>query len=360
MPFFWEQTMCRRCEIILGALSVMFVVASVRADVFLMPNGQTSLDMVTVGDPGNTGAGGLGSVSTSFRMGKYEVTIGQYCQFLNSVAKTSDPYGLYGSYMPGTMPTVGIARSGSVGNYSYAVSGSYNKAANCPIFDVSWGDAARFCNWLHNGQPTFAAGTPGEVAGSTESGAYTLNGTTSDAGLAAVTRNAGAQYFIPSQNEWYKAAYYKGGGTNAGYWQFPTRSDGTQSNALSTTGTTNANFYASSLADPTNLLTPVGLFAGSPGPYGTYDQGGNVWEWNETANGGYRYFRGGSYSGGYPPQNSSLCMSTGPTGVSSTPPTSEDTIMGFRVAGAVPEPGSLAMLAGVAVTALVCWRRRRA
>ena len=41
----------------------------------------------------------------------------------------------------------------------------------------------------------------------------------------AITRNAGATYFIPSENEWYKAAYYKGGGTNAGYWTYPTQSN---------------------------------------------------------------------------------------------------------------------------------------
>ena len=69
--------------------------------------------------------------------------------------------------------TIGITQSGSSGSYSYSVTGSDSQAANCPIFDVSWGDAARFCNWLQNGQPTGAEGT-----GTTETGAYTLNGAT--------------------------------------------------------------------------------------------------------------------------------------------------------------------------------------
>ena len=84
------------------------------------------------------------------------------------------------------------------------MTGSNPQAANCPAFNVSWGDAARFCNWLQNGQST--SGT--EAAGTTETGAYTLSGGTSDAALLAITRNANATYFIPSENEWYKAAYY--------------------------------------------------------------------------------------------------------------------------------------------------------
>ena len=141
--------------------------------------GSASLEFVTVGNPGNApdpATGNLyGSVGYTYQMGKYDVTVGQYCQFLNSVAKT-DTYGLYISayLVPGSggWDTIGITQSGSSGSYSYSVSGSYSQAANCPIFGVNWGDAARFCNWLQNGQPSFPAGTPGEVAGSTETGTY--------------------------------------------------------------------------------------------------------------------------------------------------------------------------------------------
>ena len=188
-----------------------------------------------------------------------------------------DGYGRYA--------TIGIAQSGSSGNYSYSVTGSDSQAANCPIFDVSWGDAARFCNWLQNGQPV-SGGTPGEVAGSTETGAYTLNGAITDAALMAVTRNTGATYFIPSENEWYKAAYYKGGGTNAGYWTYPTQSNTVPSNTLPDAGqqrqlTTSAR-RTTAHRSRRIYLTPVGAFAASPGPYGTFDMGGDVWQWNET------------------------------------------------------------------------------
>ena len=88
---------------------------------------------------------------------------------------------------------------------------------------------------------------------------------------------------LPTENEWYKAAYYdpdKPGG--AGYWTYPTQTDTATSNVRDPTGTNNANFSSGS------SLTPVGTFAASPGPYGTFDQAGDVWQWNETA------FNGGS------------------------------------------------------------------
>ena len=182
------------------AASLLTMTAGVaQAHVFNMPNGEASLQFVTVGDPGNAAdpaTGSLyGSVAYVYQMGEYDVTVGQYCQFLNAVAAT-DTYGLYNSYMAlavtTAIPTVGIMQSGSPGSYTYSV--SYNAAAwnsyatnypslypsalaaaaDCPIFDVTWGDAARFCNWLQNGQPT----NLGEAAGSTETGAYTLNGAT--------------------------------------------------------------------------------------------------------------------------------------------------------------------------------------
>ena len=241
------------------------------------------IPLVPVGDPGNLAdpVTGYGAVPYVYDIGEYDVTVGEYCQFLNAVAKT-DTYGLYNPKMaPGALygsKTFGIAQNGSPGKYSYAVGGSYSQGANCPIYNVTWGDAARFVNWLANGQPTGAEGP-----GTTETGTYALNGGTSNTALMAVTRSATAAWVLPNVNESYKAAYYVGGGTNAGYWAFPTQSNDIPSNVLSATGTNNANFISDDgeppnygFTDPVNGLTPVGAFADSPGPYGTYDQGGDV------------------------------------------------------------------------------------
>ena len=95
--------------------------------------------------------------------------------FLNAVAAT-DTYALYNSSMATDLNAAGISRSGSPGSYTYGVVGS----ANHPITYVSWGDAARFANWLHNGQPGLSGPAVPENAASTEDGSYFLNGATSD------------------------------------------------------------------------------------------------------------------------------------------------------------------------------------
>ena len=91
----------------------------------------------------------------TYQMGKYDVTAAQYCDFLNAVATTADTYGLYNVSMAST----GSARSHRMrhcpnqrfrAGYTYSVLSGW---ANMPVNYVSWGDAARFCNWLQNGQP---------------------------------------------------------------------------------------------------------------------------------------------------------------------------------------------------------------
>ncbi len=248
------------------------------ADVFTMPAGQTSLGFVAVGDPGNPPDRNLGGVAYTYRIGTFEVTAAQYTEFLNAVAKT-DPFGLYSSpWMTSTTTRYAgcmIERSGTSGNYSYSVAAN---RANRPVSWVSWGDAVRFANWLTNGQPTGPQGPA-----TTEDGSYYLNGATSDAALMAVTRRPDARYVIPTENEWYKAAYYdpnKPGGP--GYWTYTTKRDWPPpSNVLSASGTNNANFFGGRSDSDYTIggpywRTEVGAFASCPGPYGAYDQGGNV------------------------------------------------------------------------------------
>ena len=321
-------------------------------DVFSMPGSQTSLQFVTIGDPGNfadtrrmtDGTYGSGGVNYSYQMGRFDITTAQYAAFLNAVAAT-DPYGLYfveygDAYMsPGHFAACGITRNGSSGGFTYSVAPGHE---NYPVNYVTWLDAARFCNWLTNSQPN----TGVEGPATTESGSYSLNGVTGFPGVMAITRNTGAKYVIPTDSEWYKAAYYKGGSTNAGYWLYPTQSDADPSNAILTTGTNNANYFNYGYADPTNYLTPVGTFANSPSHYGTYDQGGDVYQWMENSIGdSYRVLRGGSFydqagsSQGY--YQDALYLQADYR--SANFPINSSASWGFRVA-LVPEPACLSLL----------------
>ncbi len=322
-------------------------------NVFNMPSGETSLTFVPVGNVGNiadpTGSH-YGSVGYNYNMGTYDVTAAQYTQFLTAVATTSDPYGLYNASMAvvgASSYGCGIVRGGAAGSYTYTVAMAYQ---NFPVNWVSWGDAARFCNWLQNGQLTAPEGN-----GTTETGSYNLGGGTSQAALMAVTRSSTANYVIPTENEWYKASYYVGGGTNAGYWLYPTKSNLTPSNLLVLSGTNNANFSdAGYWTDPSNGLTPVGAFVDCPGPYGTYDMGGDVYQWTEgSVSGSYRVHRGGSFG------ISSAGLTSGDREYDS--PTQEASFIGVRVASlSTPEPASLALLlAGGSCLAAFAWRRRR-
>ncbi len=212
---------------------------------------------------------------------------------------------------------------------------------------INWGDGARFCNWLNNGQPTGPEGN-----GTTETGAYTLNGDTTN--LLTEIRNAGAKYVIPTENEWYKAAYYDP--SNGTYWIYPTQSNTAPSNVLSAMGTNNANYMVWNgseyvYTDPTNYLTSVGSFSSTTSPYGAYDMGGDVVQWDETAGSWSRGLRGGTFYNIY----QSLASSFRGNNI----PTADNYGYGFRVASeAVPEPGSITLLVAGAIVAWICWRRR--
>lgn len=105
---------------------------------------------------------------------------------------------------------------------------------------------------------------------------------------------------LPSEDEWYKAAYYKGGGTNAGYWEYATQSDNPPTRELPP-GTDpvngSANYYAGGYLDPTYYTTEVGSYTFKPSvsAYETFDQTGNLWESTEGLSGSNRILRGGSY-----------------------------------------------------------------
>ena len=219
-----------------------------------------------------------------------------------------------------------------------------------PVNYVSWYDAARFANWMMNGQGS----------GSTEVGAYTLSGNT-----GIITKNSGANVYLPSEDEWYKAAYYDptsgaGGGDN--YWLHATQSD--TAPTLATAGSTGdianpganvANYNQGADWNSQNgNVTTVGSAAAN-NYFGTADQGGNVSEWNDAVSGSSRGYRGGAFSfGGF-----GLLASDRST----VAPSSEFNIIGFRVASrsiaAVPEPSGLLTTAALVASSLLLRRRSK-
>ncbi|MCE2875822.1 MAG: formylglycine-generating enzyme family protein [Planctomycetaceae bacterium] len=280
----------------------------------------TVLDTVSIGYIGNIpdATTGFGRVGYRYEIGKYEVTNAQYAAFLNAVAAT-DTHGLYNTSMASGYG--GITRSGTGGSYTYsAVSGRENAA----VVYTDFYDACRFTNWLHNGQLAGGAG-----AASTETGSYTMSTG------AFVTRNAGATWVIPSENEWYKAAYYQQvtqGGDADSYWLY-----GTGTNVMQTSW---ANYSGSGVGRTRN----VGSYAANF--HGLFDMAGNASEFTDTIDGTGRIMRGGSFAFG--------ASTLEATNRSTANPTNEYLAWGFRVA-LVPGPSGAALLALSALGA----RRRK-
>lgn len=326
-----------------------------------------TISTVPIGNPGNPADTRFdwhfvgGSVAHSFRMGRTEVTNAQYVEFLNAVA-VDDRYNLYDTEMADT-PWGGIVRTGSFRNYRYAVKPpaigwepdfSDYVYDNKPVVWVSWLDAVRFANWLHNGQGG---------AGTTEYGAYTLNGIVDypspfDPPSNSVRRNPGAKWFLPSEDEWYKAAYYDPqAGVYHVYPTGPTGPDLVPDNNWPLFDTGNSSNHSAEYYSATGSfyfpLTDAGAHTLSGSAYGTFDQGGNVREWNETLigtfDGALRGFRGGGWQDVFFDNHA---YSRG-----ADPATMQFNDFGFRVASAVPESNSTCLL-GMASLGMLVLRKQ--
>jgi hypothetical protein len=140
---------------------------------------------------------------------------------------------------------------------------------------------------MHNGQPTGA-----QDLTTTEDGSYFINGIgqSNDTQLEDVVREPDATWVIPTDNEWYKAAFHKNDGVTGNYWNFGTGSDFKPNNDLIDPDPGNhATFHEGFFGDPEGFTigapyyrTEGGAHENSSSAYGTFDQAGNMMEFTET------------------------------------------------------------------------------
>ena len=320
----------------LAALALIALLPALAADAPAV-----TIDWSFVGDAGNAGKSTVdsvrGAVAYNYYIGTYLVTNSQYVEFLNA----KDPTGtnMLGLYNPLYLGWIGIDNGSTApdGNKYSVVPGS----GNHPVNWVNSYSALRFANWLNNGQGPDA---------DTETGAYTLGGL-DEIGIPVnggdIVRNAGATVFLPSVDEWYKAAYFNP--ATDSYYQYPTSSD-TLPIASGPTAIPNSANYIYAVND----LTDVGAYSGTRSAYGAYDMAGNVRELTETLSyfSPSRVIMGGSFNDSY-----HYLLAT--FGENSVNPSIGYPNYGFRMATIIPEPATITLAAfGVAVLA-ACGLRRR-
>jgi sulfatase modifying factor 1 len=322
---------------LLRGLATIPVVALLLAHLALPNAHAVTIDWVTVGDPDNapdpaTG-NQYGAVAKQYRIMKFEFTNSQYAAFLNAIDPDgTNPNSVYNVSM-GSDARGGITNTGTTNGSRYAAKPNMGDK---PVNFVSWWDAARVCNWLHNGAKTYGS-TDSSASAPQNIGAYTVGTATSG---DAVAVNPGALFYVPTANEWHKAAYYDPtlNGNAGGYHVYGNGFDTTPgiasadaSGVGSAGGVGNfANYHSG--ADwngQDGNVTTVGTNGGAS-YYGAFDMSGNVYEWTDLtgAAGSTRELRNGGW-----------INSAGPVSSSNRnvfDPAREGNSGGFRLASPVP------------------------
>ena len=293
----------------------LIIQPSAQADTFGTSSNEFTIDFVNIGNTGNAAdTTSYGAVPYEYRASIHEIS-------QNAIDKAT--------------------ASGMANVTAGAWTGSQ------PAANITWYEAAAFVNFLNTNSGKTAAynltfTTNWSMALWSSEQAWTAGGTN-------LYRNKDAFYFLPSENEWYKSAYYNAAGTN--YFLYPTGSDTAPTPVASGTNAGSA-VYNNAASVPAIVDSAGGL-----SPYGTMGQGGNVYEWNESAFAGTnssssdaRAVRGGDFL------NTELNLRS--SFRSFLDPTFEDGGIGFRVAS-VPEPSTYALLL-MAGAGWLLWKRRKA
>lgn len=324
--------------------------ALLSAGVTLAQPDPSGIEFVTIGAPGNpayqsstqTLENGRGSVPYEYRIGRYEATAGQWVSFMNAALNRPDPIPWV--EIPGEWPGGQVA--------PFGVSGAN---AMKPVGGVTWRTCAIFVNWLCNDRRLDrAAFLSGAYDVSTFG--YDANGRFTD----QAAHSPGARYWLPTMDEWLKAAYYDPNiqnpdGSVGGWWSYNNSSNVRpvygMPPSMGGNGEANAGFIAPGEAQ---FDVPLGAYTGITSPWGLMDVAGATSEYTESVieipfeNLNFRVVRGSAWA---TPTGGADRIAGGWGGVF---PSEHDYAYGFRIAAAVPPPpGVLALALGVS------WRFRR-
>ena len=321
-----------------------------------------TVDWRNIGNPGNPAyfgnpgfPGGVGSVNYNYQMSRTETTRGQFAEFLNAVASNPSAPSYVTTLFSGSAG-FGITRTLSGGSYSYTAT-----SPTSPITNVSWTMAARYVNWLNNGQPTITSGSAAWNS-ALNSGAYTMADTRANSVSTVLPRAISTtpdltqKYFLPNVNEWVKAAHYNPAGAGSwNTWQTGVSSPTPTATSVASGGS-NTAVFGTGVAVPGYAALPVGSVPNTQSPYGLYDMLGNVTEMTDTGNASSAWF---AVSGNYSIAAANI---TGWNIDNNRYLTAISSANGFRVAGIapVPEPETITLAAfGIVGLCGANWLKRR-
>lgn len=311
----------------LVAVALLLAPGMALADTFGTGANQFTIRFVPISGATNP-TSGYGIVNNDYRMGTYEITNDQWDRFKASL---------------------GVAVTG---NPAYAYDQSPQWAGtDVPTNHVSWLEAAQFVNWLNTSTGHHEAYRFSGSQGSSDYTFGTWGAVEADNGWN-LYRHKDAPYYLPTENEWFKAAYWNG----VSMQTWATKAG--QSLFLGNGSNGGWNYGPNGLVEGAQ---PWNVGSGSQELNGTYDMMGNVWEWTESpfsdtdyGTNAYRAMRGGSY-GTYPSYLSSLDRDNN---YGNYPWVEHvDGSFGFRIASDVPEPFTFSLLA---LGGLAVMRRRMA
>jgi hypothetical protein len=310
-------------------------------------------DWAVIDDPGNSGwkgeipilGNGRGAVDYTYRISKKEVSSAQWLEFVQIVG-----------------PAIGDSNFARPRHWGYLelfpgdFIGFAPDPANSPVLGITWREAAMYCNWLHNDKQASIEAI--------SNGAYdisTFGNNPDDSFTDQLTRNPDAKFWIPSFDEWIKAAHYdpnRYGQGEGGYWMYSHTSDTAPIPGLPGEGESSAGDIDWADETYSNLDArdiPLGSYPETTSPWGLLDTSGGGHEWTEATLFGFNRLTMGAHAqGGIGPEFFAMDRIDRFGGLSPD----DANVTTLRIAAAIPNPCPAAIL-GTSVTIFIRRRKRR-